>query len=45
MLTGKAAGAALGVWAVDDMAMGMSMPSKPVAAERIGRRLLFSFIV
>ncbi|WP_217537432.1 hypothetical protein [Stenotrophomonas sp. GbtcB23] len=23
----------------------MSMPSNPVAAERIGRRLLFSFIV
>jgi len=27
------------------MAMGMSMPSKPVAADRMGRRLLFCFIV
>jgi hypothetical protein len=36
MLTGNA-----GVWAVEDIAMGINMPSNPVAAERIGRRLLF----
>jgi len=41
MFTGNAAGAALGVCAVEDMAMGINMPSNPVAADRIGRRLLF----
>jgi len=45
MLTGNAAGEATGVCAVEDMAMGINMPNNPVAAERIGRRLLFWFIV
>jgi hypothetical protein len=45
MLTGNAAGAVAGVCAVEDMAMGINMPNNPVAAERIGRRLLFWFIV
>ncbi|QIO89170.1 hypothetical protein G9274_002854 [Stenotrophomonas rhizophila] len=26
---------------MEDIAMGINMPSNPVAAERIGRRLLF----
>jgi hypothetical protein len=33
-----------GVCAVVDKATGINMPSKPVAAERIGRRRLFFFI-
>jgi len=37
-------GNAGGVCAVVDKARGINMPSKPVAAERIGRRRLFFFI-